>query len=447
MTSPQPHHHTLPSISRWISFHLPFITHRWIAAFALASCALNIIVSFAAVHLTNPTAMQMTSPAIPYLLFMHVCVLSIALLPVAGSCTTIIVWCVGVLQPTAATGMPFTLIFSVCLAIAALEYCMEPAGFPTAIVAGIIAALGTSVERIDSSELVPSHEPMNLMPITVPLFLCVALFAHLLTRKEQLDALGNALRRKSDNEQTSRLLHDSISNEVTDAMLLLDDAMGTAQDEHASLRIQQARTHLQQAHAHTHELIALLDSDMKDAEAATTAGFSRWDFALAGPASPASHRADAANRISRDDLLAVFQRIEGQQTKAFTSLGFDGEILLPHSLACAHYASDTVHLLQGLFNECCANVRKHADPRYGYVISIESESNRFLLRVKDVPLHEKDSSSGDHIGNAHPSASIGLRLHTGLRRYEAELRAIGGTLTTQDENGFWTLEASIPAIR
>lgn len=446
MTSPQLNHHTLSSISRWMDLHLSFITHRWIAAFALASCTLNIIVSFAAVHLTNPTALQMASPEIPYLLFMHVCVLSIALLPVVGSCATIIVWCVGVLQPIAATGMPFTLIFSVCLAIAALEYCMELAGFPTAVVAGIVAALGNGVERIDSSELVPSHAPMNLMPITVPLFLCVALFAHLLTRKEQLDALGNALRRKSDNEQTSRLLHDSISNEVTDAILLLDDAMETAQDEHASLRIQQAHAHLQQAHTHTHELIALLDSDMKDAaEAVTTAGFFRRDLAHADPTFPTSHRADTANRISRDDLLAIFQRIERQQTEAFTSLGFDGEILLPHSLACAHYASDTVRLLQGLFNECCANIRKHADPRYGYVISIESESNRFLLRVKDVPLHRKESSSSDLSGTAHTPASDDL--HTGLRRYEAELRAIDGSLTAQEDNGFWTLEASIPAIR
>lgn len=353
-------------------------------------------------------------PAIAALACACLAPLAIIILPVPGSALTCIAWCACAMMPQDTARPPFACMFGVCLAVAVLEYRADPAGYGAAVVVGVIAALaqgrnGSSPESVLSS-----------MPVMIPVFLCVALCGRVIWHQRCDAAMREQLRRRQEHVETARRLHDSIATELSDALMAFDLARrntdGSLVADDAALGLEHLRT------ANT-EVRSLIDS------------LERVETATANPPSNGGS----------SDLLEDMRTLVREQSAALTAFGFDGEILLPERLESSDTDPETSRMLLGLLGECCANIRRHADADYGYVLSVESTDGMFTVRMRDIA--HSDSGGGhapEDTGGGPPMERSTAASHTGLRRYREELEAVDGTLSTTSEGRSWSLEATIP---
>lgn len=142
-----------------------------------------------------------------------------------------------------------------------------------------------------------------------------------------------------------------------------------------------------------------------------------------------SRRAD--DRIAGDEILKQLHQIERTQQSRLELSGHEGAILIPEMIP-GNDDADIVRLLIGLVRELCANISKHADARFGYVLTVEALLNKYVVRLRDADAVNADTASGG----------------TGLSRFRAQLAERGGELqiVVREENGirWWSTEACIP---
>ena len=176
---------------------------------------------------------------------------------------------------------------------------------------------------------------------------------------------------------------------------------------------------LQQASRHSYALIERLEdtSSSKDrvGDVADIAGGRR-----------------SALEVTGSDVLEGLREIVQTQQSRLELRGFDGIALLP-DLISGNDCTKTEDLLFGLVRELFADISKHADVRYGYVLTIEASLDEYLIRLRNVIATHSSIDSGG----------------TGLRRFGTQLERQGGYLHIQDgdvKGGFswWSLEARIP---
>ena len=138
-------------------------------------------------------------------------------------------------------------------------------------------------------------------------------------------------------------------------------------------------------------------------------------------------------QVDGDEVLRALCEIARTHQSRLELLGFDGAVLLPE-LISGDDCMERETILLGLVRELFADVAKHADARYGYVLTVEASLNEYLIRLRDVAAADASIESGG----------------TGLSRYEAQLKRQGGYLRTQCEDvesglHWWSLEARVLA--
>lgn len=404
-------------ISDWVSRRIPVVgalRHRWMALLAVAGFIANCVAVVATASFPGDNQQAV------WLVLSQCAVLCIAILPVIGSCLTVFVWCAATIVGPAATLMPPTYLFSVCLAVGVLEYLMSPAGFPVAIVIGIVTAIG-------GASLPTGYDAPWLASLTIPLFLCIAVCGHMLAYKERYDAARMELARRRAGEHAARQIHDTISNEIANAILLLRESMDTVNATEQRRLVHLALTHLNRSDARIHEVIQTLEQPDEmiptQERHPSRPGLPRMESRLS-PNAP----------IHRDTVLRRLNHLAQEQRQALSDCGFDGTLIIPSDLFHEWHSPQFVNLLCGLMEECCTNIRKHANRDFPYVMTLDMDRNAVVLRMSDIVREEEADSDG-------PDSTVP---HTGLRRYRSMIERCGGAMEIRQAASRWSLKATLP---
>ena len=221
--------------------------------------------------------------------------------------------------------------------------------------------------------------------------------------------LRDMVRRQEEKLEIAHTLHDYVTNDVVDAILLL----GQVQDAD-SVKLDEAKGCLRKASLRSHALIEQLE----DVHHANDEDSGITDV--------------SRGQVDGDEVLRALCEIARTHQSRLELLGFDGAVLLPE-LISGDDCMERETILLGLVRELFADVAKHADARYGYVLTVEASLNEYLIRLRDVAAADASIESGG----------------TGLSRYEAQLKRQGGYLRTQCEDVesglHWrSLEARVP---
>lgn len=386
------------------------LRHRWMALLAVAGFIANCVAVVAT------TSFPWDNQRAGWLIFSQCAVLCIAVLPAIGSCLTVFAWCAATLVGPAAILMPPTYLFSVCLAVGILEYLMSPAGFPVSIVTGIVTAIG-------GASLPTRYDASWLASLTIPLFLCIAVCGHMLAYKERYDAVRMELARRRAGEHTAKQIHDTISNEITDAVLLLRESMDTTNATEQRRLVHLALTHLNRSDTRIHEVIQTLEQPDEMIPQQERR-----------PSRPARPRMESQLLIHRDTVLRRLNHLVHEQRQILSDCGFDGTLIMPSDLFREWYSPQFVDLLCGLMEECCTNIRKHASRDFPYVMTLDMDRDAVVLRMSDIVREEEADSDG-------PNDTVP---HTGLRRYRILIERCGGAVEIRRAASRWSLKATLP---
>lgn len=336
----------------------------------------------------------------------------IVFFPRLCSWMTLIVWCVSLFPCDLWSALPWE-YFAVCaLALGVIGYFHLDQGLALAVIVSgmswMFALIGSGVKDADAGSY--SQELFLMMA----LFLVFALMGGLIKKNQCQAELRNKVRRQEEKLEIAHTLHDYVNNDIADAILLLgqvrsDDLTG----------VDEAAKCLKQASRHSYALIERLEGvpGPKDGVGTVADVFGERRSAL---------------EVTGSDVLEGLREIVQTQQSRLELRGFDGIALLP-DLISGNDCTKTEDLLFGLVRELFADISKHADVRHGYVLTIESSLEEYLIRLRNVIATHSSIDSGG----------------TGLRRFKAQLERQGGYLHIQDDDvrdGFswWSLEARIP---
>lgn len=328
------------------------------------------------------------------------------------SWTTLIIWCVALFPCDLWSPLPWEYLAACALALGVIGYFRLDQGLTlAAIVSGmswVFSLIGIGVADTDGGNY---SQEFFLM---VALFLVFALIGGLVKQNQCQMELCDKVRRQEEQLEIAHALHDYVANDIADAILLLGQVRV---DD--STNVDEVAKCLQQASRHSYALIERLEdtSSLEDrvGDVADIAGGRR-----------------SALEVTGSDVLEGLREIVQTQQSRLELRGFDGIALLP-DLISGNDCTKTEDLLFGLVRELFADISKHADVRYGYVLTIEASLDEYLIRLRNVIATHSSIESGG----------------TGLRRFEAQLERQGGYLHIQDgdvKGGFswWSLEARIP---
>lgn len=190
-------------------------------------------------------------------------------------------------------------------------------------------------------------------------------------------------------------LHDSVSNELTNALMILD-----AGQENAP----RVKYFLEQTLDDVHQLIMTLEqhTDNNAASSTAAASMSAWD---------------------------TVPKIIKHEKELLLEAGFEGEVFFP-SQSISLRSDEKVELLGNIIKESFTNIRRYANRMYPYVWSLSVSDTALILRVTDVP---------------NSSSSANLRgLSSGMRRHQAALATLGGTMTVDQHDGRWSVSMTLP---
>ncbi|WP_140445733.1 hypothetical protein [Bifidobacterium sp. UTCIF-37] len=193
----------------------------------------------------------------------------------------------------------------------------------------------------------------------------------------------------------ARKLHDGISNKIANALMILD-----AQEEVAPRVYEQLSAALQD----THQLIRMLDDNSNITDLPPN------------------------NYDGRNRLLTEVRHGESQ----LTGSGFCGEILIPEVLPSLDEGSSGMQLLIDLLHETFANISRHADPAFPYVMSVTTTTSTLTFTVTDIP---RSGDQGSRFG-----------LSSGHKRHSIAIRNLGGTSSISTANKRWTETYTFPLV-
>ncbi|PLS26686.1 hypothetical protein CGZ88_1171 [Bifidobacterium anseris] len=204
------------------------------------------------------------------------------------------------------------------------------------------------------------------------------------------------LRRQADKQhvedmerlRVARLLHDSVANGITRALLLIDSDVTDDAQLHGELT---------QALTDTHSIISTLE-DGEDR--------------ISAPAS--------------DDIATSVEHMEHQLAQA----GFDGELLA--NTASLRLSCAAEELLRNILKETTTNMLKHPNPEYPYIISLYSANGNAAFRITDTPK------------NTTPEPSHQYGRSSGLARHQQQIERIGGTVTISYDRNLFSATYTLP---
>lgn len=336
---------------------------------------------------------------------------TVVLLPKAGSWAILAVWCISLFPCGLWGALPDEFLVSCMMAVGILGYSHLEYGVTSSVVVAGMSWLLPAIGRESFSVSVGFSQSLFVLLALLVLSAVVGGFVRQGRRQTELIDM---VQRRNMNLEIAHMLHDYIANDVTDALLLLQRSQCGD-----STCISEAIGCLDDAAHHSRALIDRLD------DASCLDGI--MDMPIAGVGG--LRRAD--DRIAGDEILKQLHQIERTQQSRLELSGHEGAILIPEMIP-GNDDADTVRLLIGLVRELCANISKHADARFGYVLTVEALLNKYVVRLRDADAVNADTASGG----------------TGLSRFRAQLAKRGGELqvVVREENGirWWSMEACIP---
>lgn len=327
--------------------------------------------------------------------------------PWHGSWVTLIVWCVSLFPSGLWNSLPPEYFMACAMALGIIGYFQLNQGLAlAAVVSGMswfLPLIGHEEKDIDAGSC------SQRFFLTLVMCLVPALIGGLMQQTQRQMELRDMVRRQEEKLEIAHTLHDYVTNDVVDAILLL----GQVQDAD-SVKLDEAKGCLRKASLRSHALIEQLE----DVHHANDEDSGITDV--------------SRGQVDGDEVLRALCEIARTHQSRLELLGFDGAVLLPE-LISGDDCMERETILLGLVRELFADVAKHADARYGYVLTVEASLNEYLIRLRDVAAADASIESGG----------------TGLSRYEAQLKRQGGYLRTQCEDvesglHWWSLEARVP---
>lgn len=327
--------------------------------------------------------------------------------PWHGSWVTLIVWCVSLFPSGLWNSLPPEYFMACAMALGIIGYFQLNQGLAlAAVVSGMswfLPLIGHEEKDIDAGSC-SQRFFLILVMCLVP-----ALIGGLMQQTQRQMELRDMVRRQEEKLEIAHTLHDYVTDDVVDAILLL----GQVQDAD-SVKLDEAKGCLRKASLRSHALIEQLE----DVHHANDEDSGITDV--------------SRGQVDGDEVLRALCEIARTHQSRLELLGFDGAVLLPE-LISGDDCMERETILLGLVRELFADVAKHADARYGYVLTVEASLNEYLIRLRDVAAADASIESGG----------------TGLSRYEAQLKRQGGYLRTQCEDvesglHWWSLEARVP---
>lgn len=194
--------------------------------------------------------------------------------------------------------------------------------------------------------------------------------------------------------QMARMLHDAVANDITKALLHVDDP---------STQINRALLHdqLAQALGDTHHVIRMLERTDEPAKAPTTAPTSNW--------------------------AALTQLLDNAHTE-LRQAGFDGEVLTAH---LNHSVDSTIiELSSSVVRELATNIIKYANRAYPYVITLQFANDTIMLQTTNIC---RDDPAEHQYG-----------MGSGLRRHQQQCEFLGGSLEYRRQGNKWSTACTLP---
>ena len=226
------------------------------------------------------------------------------------------------------------------------------------------------------------------------------------------DALAQMERQKQLNV-IARNLHDYVTNDLVDALMLLNQIRGFSKSNESQADVQNAIHSIDDALIQTRRIIRMLEQSQTDNQHISTIGTGL-----------------------HTSLRSIYVICDGEQ-RHLNSVGISGTVLFPQDMNIPLHREDE-QFIKDLFREIFGNIRKYADPALPYSISVgindRHEGQRILLiDVADMP--KSDAQSGEAVASG---------MHSGLARYRQAISERGGTLEVEDSDGLWVLSIKLP---
>ncbi|KAA8818848.1 sensor histidine kinase [Bifidobacterium vespertilionis] len=251
------------------------------------------------------------------------------------------------------------------------------------------------------------------------LLMCVGESAAVITaivvrKNRQLAALRQRERQRTLKDRIERTLHDSTANTIVYALSLVDGlkAGHTRDGDRYDATLDDLDATLRRTLTQVRDVIDLMEA----------------------PDDPSSDAAMiTVPSDATDRLRAAADRMRGHLDR----LGFDVELLFDDGNAPSDGAmlSGRLELIEGLLHELEGNVIKHADPHGMVTVSIVVNVADATISLADDPRTQPSSSQ--------PSLPSG---GTGLSRYQRLIEETGGSFSLREDNGVWSMTATIPFL-
>jgi hypothetical protein len=357
--------------------------YPWIAVLSCLFGVLPVVDAMpAAFH--SPTDFTLMG----YLIACVVTPLWMAIRPISGAWSVVVVWCAGSLLPFS---FSILYLFVVLIAVGVLSFFSRKQGICACIV-GIFM-------RVLEYMLPWSESPLGLIDIlTYFVFFTIAVISGSALRWDKQRREQESRRR---NIWSARRLHDYTSNDLCDIIMVVDQCLSTA-GVNRDVRLTEIRNLASSALHQTRMVSGILETAQGDTRLGGEARFGT-------------------------SLKTELTNIAMERQSVMSSLGLRGRILVPDSIE-NDISPEFGEFICGLLRELCNNIVRHADSAGGYAIVLSMTSKETIISALNSIRYD---------GSALPSG-------TGLARYQCRVEELGGTWNMSTIDSKWSLRTVIP---
>ncbi|MGK4256368.1 histidine kinase [Bifidobacterium pullorum] len=221
-------------------------------------------------------------------------------------------------------------------------------------------------------------------------------------KRAELAALKQRERQRDTRERFQRQLHDTVANDLTYLVAMLEYRTATDQQYTGDTAIQEMGDIARNALRATRQIIDLLEND--------------------------ASQSDEENPVKHHDghELAMFMN---HNDRRLHELGFRGKSIFNTSDDIG--MPDNVKILSGsLIREIYCNILKYAEPTAYYAVAVRVTYENITITASDVPRLSSNKTFNSS--------------HSGLRRHTKAILQSGGTVDIRETATEWHLTANIP---